>query len=223
MAPGWRTPEQLGRQWTVVISLAEGPSAVHTLPRVGKTTTMRVVVFLFLSHWFIGDLDDRSVQSSTRKEAAQNAWHALKLDKVLQELRVHDEGLSSEEAAQRLHRHGHNELEEAPLASGRCSGSSSTTSWLFSFASVAFASLCPAWRVDRRLRHPCDCDPEYRPRHRPGTRGGEALAALKRLAAPGAHVSRGPPRHDPRRAPGSGREWWRGPPAGHAPPARPVA
>ncbi len=44
---------------------------------------------------------------------AQRAWHALDAEEVLRDLRVHENGLASEEAAQRLQRHGHNQLQEA--------------------------------------------------------------------------------------------------------------
>ncbi len=41
-------------------------------------------------------------------------WHALSPQKVMQHLKVREEGLSSEEAAQRLQVYGYNELKEAP-------------------------------------------------------------------------------------------------------------
>ncbi len=43
----------------------------------------------------------------------QKAWHALNTEEVLRDLKVHDDGLTSEEAAQRLQRYGHNQLEQA--------------------------------------------------------------------------------------------------------------
>ena len=38
----------------------------------------------------------------------QKAWHALNTGEVLRDLKVHDDGLSTEEAARRLQRYGHN-------------------------------------------------------------------------------------------------------------------
>ena len=43
----------------------------------------------------------------------QKPWHALKSEDVLRDLKVHNDGLTSEEASQRRHRYGHNELDEA--------------------------------------------------------------------------------------------------------------
>ncbi len=47
-----------------------------------------------------------------RKE--QQEWHALKAEEVLHHLEVHEEGLSSAEAERRLSRYGPNQLREAP-------------------------------------------------------------------------------------------------------------
>ena len=43
----------------------------------------------------------------------QKDWHTLEVDEVFRDLKVHADGLSSEEAADRLHRFGHNELQVA--------------------------------------------------------------------------------------------------------------
>ena len=48
------------------------------------------------------------------KDEQQTAWHALEVEKVLRDLQVHENGLTSEEASQRLHRYGPNQLQEAP-------------------------------------------------------------------------------------------------------------
>src|SRR5512146_2386138 len=46
------------------------------------------------------------------EENLEQAWHALESEAVLRDLRVHEGGLTSEEAAGRLRRHGHNELQD---------------------------------------------------------------------------------------------------------------
>src|SRR5574341_588972 len=43
----------------------------------------------------------------------EKAWHALEAEEVLRDLKVHENGLTSEQAAQRLQRYGHNQLQEA--------------------------------------------------------------------------------------------------------------
>ena len=47
-------------------------------------------------------------------QAETEAWHALTTEDVLRHLEVQDEGLSSEEAARRLSQYGQNQLQEAP-------------------------------------------------------------------------------------------------------------
>lgn len=47
----------------------------------------------------------------------QQEWHALEAIQVLQHLEVHEEGLTSEEATRRLAQYGPNQLREAPRAS----------------------------------------------------------------------------------------------------------
>src|SRR5258708_26038572 len=44
----------------------------------------------------------------------QIPWHTLEVDAVFRDLQVQADGLSSAEAADRLHRFGHNELQVAP-------------------------------------------------------------------------------------------------------------
>src|SRR5712691_3104763 len=53
------------------------------------------------------------IEAGNDGTAGQKAWHALAAQEVLRDLKVHASGLTSEEAAGRLHRHGHNELQEA--------------------------------------------------------------------------------------------------------------
>ncbi len=50
------------------------------------------------------------------QSAEEKAWHALKVEEVLRDLKVHADGLTSEQAAERLHRYGHNELRSPPRA-----------------------------------------------------------------------------------------------------------
>jgi Ca2+-transporting ATPase len=51
---------------------------------------------------------------TTNKEEHDHEWHALQADAVMKHLKVRNEGLSSEEAAQRLAHYGANLLNEAP-------------------------------------------------------------------------------------------------------------
>jgi Ca2+-transporting ATPase len=48
------------------------------------------------------------------ESTAQQEWHALKAEEVLDHLKVQDNGLTSEEAKKRLEHYGPNQLEEAP-------------------------------------------------------------------------------------------------------------
>jgi Ca2+-transporting ATPase len=47
-------------------------------------------------------------------EQHEHEWHALETKEVLDYLRVHDNGLTTEEAKRRLDRFGPNQLKEAP-------------------------------------------------------------------------------------------------------------
>ena len=49
-----------------------------------------------------------------KEPIAQQDWHALKAEEVLNHLEVQDKGLTSEEAKKRLEHYGPNQLEEAP-------------------------------------------------------------------------------------------------------------
>ena len=51
------------------------------------------------------------------KPIKQQEWHALKAEEVLQNLAVQEKGLTSAEAQKRLQQYGHNELQEAPRPS----------------------------------------------------------------------------------------------------------
>jgi Ca2+-transporting ATPase len=50
----------------------------------------------------------------TQEEIKEQEWHALKAEEVLHHLEVRDEGLTSAEAEKRLQHYGPNQLEEAP-------------------------------------------------------------------------------------------------------------
>ncbi|MBI2757517.1 MAG: cation-translocating P-type ATPase [Chloroflexi bacterium] len=120
----------------------------------------------------------------------QKAWHALGAEEVLRDLEVHEHGLSSEEAAQRLHQYGHNQLHEAPrpglLAAlwGQLNNfvvillivasiiSALLGEWVDASAILAIVILNTLLGIIQERR------------------AEEALAALKRLAAPDAQVLR---------------------------------
>ena len=53
------------------------------------------------------------VGSGSEGSFADKAWHALATEEVLRDLKVHNDGLPFDEAARRLERHGYNQLEEA--------------------------------------------------------------------------------------------------------------
>ena len=118
------------------------------------------------------------------------AWHALQLDEVLRDLRVHDEGLTSEEASERLHRYGHNELDEAARAGFWVMLWEQLNNFVVILLIVAslLSALLGEW-IDASailaivvLNTVLGIVQEQR--------AEEALAALKRLAAPEAHVLR---------------------------------
>src|SRR5512143_2820364 len=48
------------------------------------------------------------------EDTKQHQWHALEAEEVLKHLRVQENGLSSEEASQRLAHYGENQLQESP-------------------------------------------------------------------------------------------------------------
>ncbi len=120
----------------------------------------------------------------------QKAWHTLNAKDVLRDLEVHADGLTSEEAARRLSRYGHNQLREA----ARPGFLSMLWSQLNNFVvillivSSVISALLGEW-VDASailsivvLNSILGIVQEQR--------AEEALAALKKLAAPEAHVLR---------------------------------
>ncbi|MBI1794480.1 MAG: cation-translocating P-type ATPase [Chloroflexi bacterium] len=120
----------------------------------------------------------------------QKAWHALGAEEVLRDLEVHERGLSSEEAAQRLHQYGHNQLHEAPrpgLLAALWDQLNNFVVILLIVASI-ISALLGEW-VDASailaiviLNTLLGIIQERR--------AEEALAALKQLAAPDAQVLR---------------------------------
>ena len=120
----------------------------------------------------------------------QKDWHALRTEEVLRDLEVHEGGLTSEEAAQRLHRYGHNQLHEAPRPGWLAMLWEQLNSFVVILLIVAsvISALLGEW-VDASailaivvLNTILGIVQERR--------AEEALAALKRLAAPDAQVLR---------------------------------
>jgi len=120
----------------------------------------------------------------------QTPWHALGVDEVLRDLQVHENGLNAEEAFQRLHRYGPNQLQEAPrpgfwitlweqlnnfvviLLIVSSIISALLGEWIDALAILSIVILNTVLGIIQERR------------------AEEALAALKRLAAPEAHVLR---------------------------------
>ncbi|HEX2698092.1 MAG TPA: cation-translocating P-type ATPase [Anaerolineales bacterium] len=120
----------------------------------------------------------------------EKAWYALGTDEVLRDLQVQENGLTSEEAAQRLHRYGHNQLQEAPRPGFLATLWDQLNNFVVILLIVAsiVSALLGEW-VDALailsivvLNTVLGIVQERR--------AEEALAALKRLAAPEAHVLR---------------------------------
>jgi len=124
------------------------------------------------------------------EDTKQQEWHALKAEEVLKHLKVRDQGLSSEDAKKRLEQYGPNQLKEAPRPSFL------QTLWeqlnnfvviLLIIASVISALLgdyveAAAIMAIVVLNAVLGIVQERR--------AEEALAALKKLAAPDAQVMR---------------------------------
>ena len=120
----------------------------------------------------------------------QPAWHALEVEKVLRDLQVHENGLTVREASQRLHRYGPNQLQEAPrpgfwvtlwdqlnnfvviLLIVSSIISALLGEWIDALAILAIVVLNTILGIVQERR------------------AEQALAALKKLAAPEAHVLR---------------------------------
>ena len=121
---------------------------------------------------------------------SQTPWHALDAEEVLRDLQVHENGLNVEAASQRLHLYGPNQLREAPrpgfwitlwdqlnnfvviLLIVSSIVSALLGEWLDALAILSIVILNTALGIIQERR------------------AEEALAALKQLAAPEAHVLR---------------------------------
>ncbi|MFH1183774.1 MAG: cation-translocating P-type ATPase [Chloroflexota bacterium] len=120
----------------------------------------------------------------------QTAWHALHIDQVLNDLQVHETGVTAQEAAERLRRFGPNQLEAARpvgflatlweqlnnfvvlLLIGASAVSALLGEWVDAGAILAIVVLNTVLGIVQERR------------------AEQALAALKRLAAPDAQVMR---------------------------------
>ena len=120
----------------------------------------------------------------------QTAWHALELHRVLDDLQVHETGVTAGEAAERLQRYGHNELLEAGspgflrvlweqlnsfvvlLLIAASAVSALLGEWIDALAILAIVVLNTVLGIVQERR------------------AEQALAALKKLAAPEAQVLR---------------------------------
>jgi Ca2+-transporting ATPase len=131
-----------------------------------------------------------TLEKNGKADIQQHAWHALNTEEVLSHLRVEDNGLSTEEARKRLEQYGANQLKEAPRPSFL------QTLWeqlnnfvviLLIIASIISALLgdyveAGAIMAIVILNSVLGIVQERR--------AEEALAALKKLAAPDAQVMR---------------------------------
>ena len=130
------------------------------------------------------------IEAENDGTAGQKAWHTLEAQEVLRDLKVHENGLTSEEAARRLHRHGHNELQEAARPGFLSMLWDQLNNFVVILLIVAsiISALLGEW-IDASailsivvLNTVLGIIQERR--------AEAALAALKRLAAPEAHVLR---------------------------------
>jgi Ca2+-transporting ATPase len=175
--------------WIVVITLAETPSAIHTLRSVGKTTTKLVVVF-FLRPGEPEALMSVELKAGNVGTIERRAWHAIDVQQVLDDLQVHETGVTSAEASARLRRYGPNELEEGrpPGFLGILWEQLNNFVVLLLIAAAAVSALLGEWADALAilaivvLNTVLGIIQEQR--------AEQALAALKRLAAPDAHVLR---------------------------------
>ncbi|MCJ7723078.1 MAG: HAD-IC family P-type ATPase, partial [Anaerolineales bacterium] len=144
---------------------------------------------------------NESASSVPKMEPQEKAWHALSPQEVLEHLKVNDDGLTSTQAAERIGQYGHNQLTEKPrpgflamlwdqlnnfvvmllIAASLVSGligwneylkSGSTAEFIDAAAIMAIVVLNAVLGIIQERR------------------AEEALAALKKLAAPEAHLLR---------------------------------
>ena len=120
----------------------------------------------------------------------QPAWHTLKVEDVLRDLHVHENGLTAKEASRRAQRYGPNQLQEAPRPNFWITLWEQLNNFvvILLIVSSAISALLGEW-IDALailsivvLNTVLGIVQERR--------AEQALAALKRLAAPDAHVLR---------------------------------
>jgi Ca2+-transporting ATPase len=130
------------------------------------------------------------IKSNAFPAEEQEAWHALRAEEVLQNLKVQENGLTTEEAARRRETYGSNQLQEAPrpgFLHTLWEQVNNFVIWLLIIASVVSALLgdtieAAVIMAIVILNAVLGIIQERR--------AEEALAALKQLAAPEAHVLR---------------------------------
>lgn len=132
----------------------------------------------------------RSTSEGVQRQTGAKAWHALETKDVLSDLQVHEGGLSAAEAAARLQSHGPNQLSEAPgpgFLARLWDQLNNFVVWLL-IAAAVISGLLGEW-VDASailaivvLNTILGIVQEQR--------AEQALAALKKLAAPESQVLR---------------------------------
>jgi len=124
------------------------------------------------------------------EENLQTPWHALEVEEVLRDLQVHENGLTAREAFQRLQRYGSNQLQEAPRPSFWITLWNQLNNFVVILLIVSsfISALLGEW-IDALailsiviLNTVLGIVQERR--------AEQALAALKQLAAPDAHILR---------------------------------
>jgi P-type Ca2+ transporter type 2C len=94
------------------------PSVIHALSSVGKTTTGIVVVFfIVITTNITQEMFCMALEKTGKAQVEQQEWHALKPEEVLSHLKVEGNGLTTAEAKKRLEYYGPNQLKEAPRPS----------------------------------------------------------------------------------------------------------
>ncbi len=117
-------------------------------------------------------------------------WHALTAQEVLDNLRVQESGLTSEEAAQRKEYYGPNQLVEAPRPGflQLLWGQFNNFIVMLLIVAAIVSALLGEWIDASAIMAIVVLNVDFG--DRPGATREEALAALKKLAAPDAHVMR---------------------------------
>lgn len=134
---------------------------------------------------------DKASHTEATPTISDNEWHTLPADEVAEALRTHfQNGLSSEEAAARLQKYGYNELQEAPRPGFLSRLWDQFNNFLMlilivaSIVSLALGDVIEAGAIMAIVFLNAILGVIQE------TRAEEALAALKKMAAPEAHVIR---------------------------------